>query len=341
MVTTSAPTRSPFPEAEYVSAEVRRYCELVTGYGQLATFVAVLEGAKPVMDDWVTASALPDYHAFVTGLGLAVEIGPVFEFLTETDLSEITGGSLLNTTRARVGSADAPASSGRTQVFVGRNAEKVSEAATAGWYNLIAGDRVVLKPWIDHHWFGTALGYPDCCLEAFARDGGWNLTNPYAAAAARTAGPALALCNPVMRHSGFSYLNHYPCRFDCPASAAYAADVRFALIRHGAGLAERADHYAAAPYLLLSGWAGWGFDGVLDETTLRYAAHWQVPTNKPNAAMGELLAAGDRVEVVGNVLTVWRADDFVGAYEVRADHYAPEHPTLVDFQGPLDSPEPV
>lgn len=341
MLSASAPASTNVVDRHGVSDVVRRYCDLVTGYGQLTTFVAVAEGVKPVMDDWVAGPRLSEYRKFVTSLGLAIDIGPVFETLAESELAEITGGASLNTTRARAGLASESAVAGRTQVFVGRDAQLVSEAARAGWYNLVAEDRVVLKPWIDHYWFGTALGYPDCCLEAFARDGAWNLTNPYAAAAARTAGAALALCNPVMRHSGFGYLNHYPCRFDCPASARYSASVRRALLRHGTSLVERADRYARAPYLLLSGWAGFGFDGVLEGTTAHYATFWQVPTNRPNDAVAELLSAGNRIELVGNVLTVWRADAFVGSYEIRADHYAPEHPTFVDFRGSLDSPGPT
>jgi hypothetical protein len=237
-----------------------------------------------------------------------------------------------------VGGATGAAAQSRIQVFVGRSHERVTEAARAGWYNLVAENRVVLKPWIDHHWFGRALGYPECCLESFARDGAWNLTNPYAAASARTRGSALALCNPAMRHSGFNYLNHYPCRFNCPASANYAASVRRALAAHGRGLVELADRHAKAPYLLLSGWAGYGFDGALAGTTLRYRDCWQIPSNKPNTAFGELLCAGNRVQLAADVLTVWHADDFVGAYEVRADHYAPEHPTFVDFTGSLERP---
>lgn len=336
----SAPTPTTEVDGDGVSYVVRRYCDLVTGHGQLTTFVAVAEGVKPVMDDWVAGPALSEYTEFVTGLGLSIEVGPVFETLAESELAEITGGASLNTTRARAGVASDSAA-GRTQVFVGHDAQRVSEAARAGWYNLVAEDRVVLKPWIDHYWFGRALGYPDCCLDAFARDGAWNLTNPYAAAAARTGNTALALCNPVMRHSGFSYLNHYPCRFDCPASARYSASVRRALLGHGTGLVERADRYARAPYLLLSGWAGFGFDGVVERTSARYSAYWQVPTNKPNNAVAELLSAGNRVELVGNVLTVWRSDAFVGSYEIRADHYAPEHPTFVAFRGPFDSAEPT
>jgi hypothetical protein len=325
-------TSTPGAAIDEASATVRGYCAAVGSLGQLATFIAVVEGIKPVMDDWVSLEQLPNFEKLLVELSLSYRLGPIFEPIAAADARTIVGGEQFNTTRAQVGMADR----GRIQVFLGRDEQHVDEAARSGWYNLAVAGRVVLKPWIDHHWFGLALGYPPCCLRAFAADGGWDLTNPYALATARTNGIARALCNPVMRHSGLSFITHYPCSFDCERSAQYAARVRQCLLRHAPSIAEQADRNVAAPYLLLSGWAAFGFEGQIAGQRIDYSSFWTAPTNNPNTELGRLLSEGDAVEITANIIRVIAGDELVGTYEARSDHYVPELPVLVDFGGPLD-----
>lgn len=319
--------------AATLPASLRAYCDLRDGLGQVVQLLAAAGGLKPVLDDWVGVDDVPTLEHLAGELGLHMVVDEVFAFAAAGDeLSDVVGADLLNTTRARA--VDGAEPGGLAHVYLGRNAEDVRQASASGWYNLVVGDRVVPKPWIDHYWFGRLLGYPPCCLESFAAHGAWNVANPYAAATA-SCNQANALVNPVHRHRGLAYAVHYPCRFDCSATTALARSVRDLVLDASPALAAAVDERLTGPHLLLSGFVAFGFPGgSLDGDTIRYPAVVSAPTNRPDDALAELLRRGDAVEVRGDVVLVRRGGLAVGSRAVRADRYAPEHACLVDFRTP-------
>jgi hypothetical protein len=86
-----------------------------------------------------------------------------------------------------------------------------------------------------HAELGAALGYPECCVQAYLQDArgyeGRALpafgVNPlhFQAMAARTRGAPHFLLNPFLRDPWLRPLAHFPCRFDCPASLSLAQAV--------------------------------------------------------------------------------------------------------------------
>lgn len=307
----------------------RRYCELRQGLGQICSLIAVVDGLKPVLDDWVDVGGEAEMQQVAQDLGLAMVTDEVFVPADRVgDLDGVIGADLLNTTRARVGDA----SGGRLHFYLGRHQEDVEDASRSGWYNLVAGDRVVPKPWIDHFWFGQKLGYPSCCLRAFATHGAWNAANPYAAAAVATVRRPQPLCNPSMRHTGLAYTVHYPCSFDCQETVGYGTAVREAVARCCPDLAAASDALATGWVLMLSGWDAIRLRGGRQtEGGITYLGADAAPTNNADTELLALIRSGDRLEVRGDVIVVWRDARVVGTRSVRADRYAPEHAVLVEF----------
>lgn len=329
--------------AAVLPAELKEYCAVRDGLGQICSFVAVAAGIKPVLDDWIPAARLGRLRSLGASLGLTVDADETFLFIDDPEVGGVVGGELLNTTRARSVAATEPG--GLLHVYVGRDAGAVELARRSGWYGLIAGNRMVPKPFIDHHWLGELLGYPECCLRSFARHGAWNVANPYAEAAGAS-GVAHPLANPVLRHTGLSYVVHYPCAFDCEATVAFGDAVRRAVHRMSPELGRAADAAVSGPFLLLSGWAAFAFDGaVKGRGLIRYRSVRPAPTNRVDADLAALLSSGDEVAVRGDVVVVFKGGRAVGTRHVRADRYAPEHPVVVDFDAgmlrPIDADDQV
>jgi hypothetical protein len=310
------------PLSEYVS--IRRQ------HSQVLNLIAVLDGLKPCMDDWIPVAAWERFTAMCDRYGLYVKAGVQFDMMTHDEVESVSGRGTLTTTRARaraIGDAR-----GSVHVFVGRDSETVDQTFYSGWYPLVVDGRATSKPWIDHIWFGRGLGYPGCCLEAFARNNNWSVNNmPYQALRSTTGAPN-ALCNSIMRFTGLSWAPHLPCSYDCEATAQQSAQLREATAAVSPALVEIADALTVGTFLLLSEWEAFLFHGVHhDGNRIRYDAVSLVPSNKPNNALFEALKSGDHVELRDDLVVVMRGHDTLWVERCRTDGFAPRVPKFVEF----------
>jgi hypothetical protein len=315
-----------------LSDELRRYAEVRPEHGQPVCYIGLLEGLKPVMDDWVQVSQFDRYVAVCERAGLYVSANAQFLAMgSDEQTGRVIGARTLTTTRAfahRVGD-DAPDSS--VHVFVGADRGAVERTRAAGWYPLVSNGRATSKPWIDHIWFGDGLGYPQCCTEAFARHNNWSVNNMPYQAASRTRQPS-TLCNSLMRFSGLGWSAHLPCRYDCDASQEVGAALRAATSRHSSQLADVIDTLLTRPYLICNEWEAFAFDGTVEEPgSIRYRSVTLAPSNRPNLALFEALQGGDRLEIRDNLVVILREDKVVHVDEARTDDFAPRIPFILDF----------
>lgn len=325
----------PPPARETLPPLLRRYVELRGGPGQIAAFAAAAAGAKPVLDDWIPVATLDDFVALAASAGLHCVIDCFFEFLPENGPvgAEVVGGSQLNTTRAIAHPPSRRKPGTAAHVLLSKDRARADEACATGWYGLPVDGRVVEKPWIDHDRFGELLGYPLCCRRFFAANNDWNTKNTLSEAM-RVTGSPTPWCNSLMKHSGFSYLCHLPCAFDCQATRAIAEAAASVLRATCGPIAAYVEALASRPYLVLSEWEAFGFVGtVLDARRVRYETVFEVPSNRPDHELSSLLARGDEVEIEGPVLRVRAGGRVIGAYEARCDRFGPQAPFVVDFSG--------
>lgn len=318
----------PSPLDEYV--DIRRE------HGQVLNLLAVIEGTKPCLDDWIPVRALDRYESLCDRLGLTVRAGIQFDVMTHEDAERAIGSGTLTTTRARARELGDPR--GSVHVFVGRDPSVVERTFLAGWYPLVVGERATSKPWIDHIWFGEGLGYPRCCLEAFARNNNWAVNNmPYQAAKA-TSRP-LSLCNSIMRFTGLTWAPHLPCSYACAATADQSRSLRELTARTVPALVPLVDALCTGTFLLLSEWEAFVLHRArLDGPAMRYDAVSLAPSNRPNLPLYDALAGGDRVEVRDDLVLVFAGDELRWVEECRTDGFAPRIPTLLRFAGP-EGPE--
>jgi hypothetical protein len=301
------------------------YVEATVGGGQLPTLIAVANGLKPAMDVWVPPEGWPALRTVAARLGLEYHADACFDRYSP-QLAAVPPDQL-TTTRA----AFTPTLSGSAEahVFLARDRAALDRVVAAGWYPLVVNEKVVNKHLADHDKFGGALGYPPCCQDFFRRRNNWNEDNTYYAALLNTRGEPSALCNPFTRHSIFGLVPYMPCSYTCPATTAFARALRDVIRAELPGYARAIDLAAARPVLGVSEVRIYGFDGEAvhrheGTVTITYAAVEH---------LYELLAAGNRCVLDGDIITVYRDDAYLDGYQARGDRHGPECPFVVSFTG--------
>jgi len=314
----------PDPLGEYIA--IRRE------HGQVLNLLAVIDGSKPCLDDWIPVAAIERYTDLCERFGLYVRSGIQFDVMTHEEAEKAVGSGTLTTTRARAREIGDPR--GSVHVFVGRDPAVVDNTFYAGWYPLVVGERATSKPWIDHIWFGEGLGYPTCCLEAFARNNNWSINNmPYQAA--RVTRNPLGLCNSIMRFTGLTWAPHLPCSYDCAATTEQSRKLRDLTLRTAPQLVPIVDGLCTGTFLLLSEWEAFALHGInRDGDGITYAGASLVPSNRPNESLYEALRCGDRLEVRDDLVVVFAGPEVVRVEACRTDGFAPRVPVLLSFQGP-------
>jgi hypothetical protein len=317
-----------------MSDALRGYVRLRPEHGQPVNFVALLAGVKPVLDDWVAPDQLGPLTGMCAERGLTVLADVQFEALPDQSAIErIVGRATLTTTRARAHRLGAAVPDASVHVFIGAERAMVERTRASGWYPLVIDGRATSKPWLDHLWFGRGLGYPDCCLEAFARNNNWAVNNmPYQARRATRGAPS-PLCNSILRFSGLTWAAHLPCRYDCPATIEIGTALRAATRAHSPQLAAWVDRLSAATYLVLNEWEAFAFTTTdVGVAHLDYTGVTIAPSNRPNLPLFQALREGARVELRDDLVVVMdRAGDVVHVERTTTHGFAPRIPVIVDF----------
>ncbi|MEV0768680.1 hypothetical protein [Nocardia salmonicida] len=295
----------------------------------MLNLLAVAEGIKPCMDDWIPVRAYDVFTQLCRQLALHVEAGVQFDVMTHEEVDSVTGRQTLTTTRARA--RELGDERGSVHVFVGRDPEVVRRTFHAGWYPLVVEGSATSKPWIDHIWFGRGLGYPECCLHAFARNNNWAVNNMPYQAYRITAAPN-ALCNSIMRFTGLTWAPHLPCAYDCQATIDQSRAVRELVAERAPGLVEIVDALTTGTFLLLSEWEAFALQSPTTcGNTVDYQGVSLVPSNKPNRPLFDALGHGERLEIRDDLIVVSRREKVSWIERCRTDGFAPRIPVVLTF----------
>lgn len=182
---------------------------------EFTELVSVLEGIKPGMRLCCTGRRAVDLSELVSQVGL------VESQSTYAIEDEITSGGVVHTSRRL---RRKPEREDRRFVYIS------ADRFTIGLMKAFD-----MK---DNRRFGLTLGYPECCVDFFARrfsqDHHYDLV-PDIASHDRG---YLPLLNYACRHFDYRLLSHFPCRWDCESSYGLALQTLQALRRHDPELAQ-------------------------------------------------------------------------------------------------------
>jgi hypothetical protein len=308
------------------------YALLKGNASYVSQLVAVLGGVKRAMDDWVPAARAPDLAGFLRSLGLCVAIDTVFHpFELPAASDHIKGATALNTTIALGEPWTPKATQGLAHIFIAKDNAQLEEAVAYGWYPLVWRDVVLHKPWIDHPSFGLALGYPECCVDQFARANDWKRTASYYESLRQSLGSASALTNCFAKHTALSYINHIPCSFTCSKTMLYAQETRRLMLELDPKLVRIIDEFLRQRFLHIAEdeiyWLmnSGAFPGESSYTGFRW-----IPANKrPDPALLSLLATSDSVAVTDQGVIFSYQQEVVGTY--NPDYAPSKRPFLITF----------
>jgi HEXXH motif-containing protein len=330
------PVEAPLPPAVAAELQASRYwsfVEATLGGGQLATLIAVANGLKPTMDVWIPPGGWPALRLLVAALGLKYHVDACFDRYSP-QLAAVPPDQL-TTTRA----AFTPVLSEGTEahVFLARDRAALDRVVAAGWYPLIVNEKAVNKHRADHDKFGGALGYPICCQEFFRRRNNWNEDHTYYAALQNTSGEPSALCNPFTRHGPFGLVPYMPCSYTCPATMAFAGALRDLIRAELPAYAQAIERAAVRPLLCVSELRIYGFDGETvhrhqGTVTITYTAAERMYPIEATDPLHELLAAGDRCVLDGDIIAIYKDDSYLDGYQARGDRHGPECPFVISFK---------
>jgi hypothetical protein len=200
----------------------------------------------------------------------------------------------------RPAARDAPVGADRHVILVaGRNADTVEHLAA-----IVRDDALDYR---EHaRLAGELLGYPPCCVAAYAELPPWVYGSDMyllAASVARTQGVIHAELDPFAPGSLTEY---FPCRMDCPASLARA--------RQAAQRPQRRGDQPPSAVLVLSPLCRIELDGVQEEPLgWRYGGAHLRGVSPWGEHILRHLRTGDRVEVLERLLLVYRQWDLLAA----------------------------
>ncbi|MFE4369425.1 HEXXH motif-containing putative peptide modification protein [Streptomyces sp. NPDC056835] len=325
------------PVTEAVERELRasRYWDLAEatrGGAQLPTLIAVANGLKPAMDLWVPRDGWPALRALTETLGLVHHVDACFDRLSP-QIAQVPPDRLTTTRAAFVPDLRQGA---EAHVFLARDQAALDRVVGSGWYPLIVDGKVVDKHRADHDTFGEALGYPACCQDFFRQRNNWNDDNTYYAALCNTQGRPNPLCNPHLRHTLYGLVPYMPCSYSCSATMKFADRLHEVIRIELPSYAKAIERAIAKPLLCVSELRMYGFEGETvhqnDGTvTITYSGAKSLYPIEDTDPLWDLLRAGDRCTVDGNIIHVGRADAYIAGYEARGDHHGPECPFVISF----------
>jgi len=325
------------PVTESVVDELRAshywaFVEATRGGGQLPTLIAVAHGLKPAMDVWIPPEGWHALLTLVQTLGLEYHVDACFDRYSP-QLSQVPPDQL-TTTRA----AFAPCLEEGTEahVFLARDRASLDRVVAAGWYPLVVNGKVVNKHLADHDKFGGALGYPACCQDFFRRRNNWNDDNTYYAALRNTQGDPSILCNPFLRHSMYGLVPYMPCSYTCPSTMKFADRLCDMIRAELPAYAKAIERASAKPVLCVSELRMYWFTGETvkrsgSTVTITYTGVESLYPIEATDPLSDLLSAGDRCILDGNVIHVHCADSYLAGYQTRGDRHGPECPFVLSF----------
>jgi hypothetical protein len=279
------------------------------------------------MDLWVGSDGIAALESLALRYSLVWHVDTYFDRNDHKHLRAFPDDTFNTTRAAWTKSLSAGA---EAHVFIARTQEALHDAVASGWYPLAVRGAIVEKSVADHHTFGKALGYPDCCVAFFGRRNQWTSDNTYYAAFKATSRFPIKLANTLPRHSAFSLAPQIACSFDCDASARYGRQLLDSLRDESPAYAAEIDRRLGTPMLCLSELRIFRFEGEVDASnSVTYSSLEPINPTRYDDPLLRLLTLGDRVILDRNVVRVSRAGTTVGSYYARGDKYGPECPFTI------------
>lgn len=295
----------------------KEFFELRGHSDRIVLYMAVVLGLKPLLDDWIQPD-VPDNFIRICGkkYGLHVKTDAVWEDeATDEFLSSIPGGDALTTTKFLGERYSSRMTSGHVHVFVSSSKDSLERGFRCGWYPLVINNIIINKQWMDYIWFGHELGYPDCCVDFFARNNGKGkfLYSIFQ----NTTGKLDYHCNCIAKDTPFSYIYHMPCSYNCAKTIDYAKTLKKEIKKHEPHFVTATETHLRRPFLVFKEQFSYAFEGKADGNNIRYNEFFFLGKDRGCSRSrydyyGDELKKADRIEVNNRDIRLFKHDKQTG-----------------------------
>ena len=257
---------------EYYPKEKYKDYVYLNGSRQLPIFIAVENGIKPMMDDWILLDKYSSFKKMCKKYKLKIIADWIFFKVEEKLIQQSQDSNRLNTTKfyGIPFSEEVRIEGGSVHIFISKSEENIINAKKCGWYPLIVNKRSLHKPFIDHLRFGKVLGYPECCINFYRNFNNHLIYNNIYETYKNTPDKMNYLCNCLFMDFTYSLIHHIPCSFNCERTIDYAKKVLEEIEREEPKFAKEIKHYLTLPALVFDEKDTYVFEGKIEGNNLKY-----------------------------------------------------------------------
>jgi len=310
----------------------REYIVCKGDNSQLITFMAVVLGIKPLMDDWIRKDKLKDFKKICQKYKLYFKPSAIFTDINNPQWEKTAiGKEALTTTKAQGFSPEAKIN-GEAHVFISKTKDNLERGFKNGWYPLVIKNRVILKPYIDLIKFGYNLGYPDCCIKFFQKYNDWRYYSHLYEILKNTQGKPSFLANPLTRIVSFSYIAYLPCSFDCSATIKTSKKLRALIQKKESAFIKRVDQILKAPFLVFYEDIIYGFEGEIIKNRLYYQKIYFLGGDPNKNLYQSKLEEGNNLFIKNKTIFILKNNKIQTKISFPKTKQKPIIPFLIQFQ---------
>lgn len=307
----------------------REYVETKGSSVQLAMFMSVVLGLKPLMDDWIPTNKLKEFKKICKNLGLKIREDVIFLNTAKENIPDnILGKEYLTTTSAYGYPVDSR-KDGQIHIFISKDKKLLRRGM---WYPVIIKDRVIFQPRADILKYGYVLGYPDCCIKFFRKYNDWLRYSNLYEAYVNTKGVPSFLCNPFLKDTPFSYIYHMPCSYSCQETIKLAGKLRLEINKREPGYVKLADEYLQMPFLVFYEKKYYCFKGEIKNNLLKYEKVYFSSPTQSNDMYGEFLKNADSFKLHGRSIILYRGKKIFKVTDIPLRNFASEYPFVIKLK---------
>jgi len=306
----------------------REYVEVKGSSIQLAMFMAVVLGIKPLMDDWIPVEKLEEFKKVCRRYKLKIRENVIFRNISKEDIPDNVLGKEFLTTTSAYGYPLGSKVEGQVHLFISKEKRLLKRGM---WYPVIVKNRVIFQPRIDSLKYGYVLGYPECCIRLFKKYNNWLKYSYLYEAYINTRGTPSFLCNPFLKDTSFSYIYHMPCSYSCKETIKLAGQLREAIKKLEPDYVRLTDTYLKMPFLVFYERKFYCFDGVLKGNEIRYKNVYFSSPDKSKDDYGKYFKKADLLKLEGRRIVLLRKNTIIRSIDIELNDFAPEFPFLIKF----------
>lgn len=306
----------------------REFVEIKGNSLQLAMYMSLVLGFKPLMDDWIPVNKLTEFRKACHKYKIHMREDVIFDYRKKIAIkSNVLGKECLTTTCA-YGLPFKEDAGGLLHTFLSKEKSMLKKGV---WYPLIIKNRVIFQPRIDNLKYGYILGYPSCCVKFFSKFNNWRKYSYLYEAYKNTKYKPSFLCNPFLKATSFSYIFHMPCSYSCKNTINLVKVLRKEIQKREHHFVKLTDSYLKAVFLVFYEDKSYCFDGDLKDGLLKYRMAYYTFPGKTKDVYGQKLKKADSLKLESRRLILYHRNKICEIIDVPLNNSAPEFPFLIKF----------